>query len=375
MSKWRRESELGGLPSRLQMENWIYLPDGDASPVSFQVEVTVGKDLEILDLKGTDLGEVREYSEALSRLSRQLYHGSEAHNRMASCPCCDTPTDEGAMQTNTFLDVPLHRCRNCGHGFVLNQPVAEVLNAVFTESEAHSSAYVDKESLELRLDQIIGPKLEWTLRQYRERYGTAPEAALDVGAGGGHFVEGLRRAGVQADGYELSSSSRQFASETFGIELRNVDFLSDEGGLVNLVTFWGLLEYTSHPRQFLETARQRLDTSSGLLVVEVQRLDSLSTIAQSTESARIARHMDPTSHVNTFTDESLATVLVESGFTPVAAWYFGMDAYELMVQIALRTNEPNLMTDLVDLIPTVQASVDHGRQCDDIIVAAVPTPQ
>ena len=61
-------------------------------------------------------------------------------------------------------------------------------------------------------------------------------SALDVGAGGGHFVAGLRDAGIAADGIEISVASRQFASEAFGITLSERDFLAgrrQEGLLSN----------------------------------------------------------------------------------------------------------------------------------------------
>jgi hypothetical protein len=82
--------------------------------------------------------------------------------------------------------------------------------------------------------------------------------------------------------------------------------------------------------------------------------------------------MDPTSHVNAFSDESLCTALVEEGFAPIAAWYFGMDAWELVVQVALRAGDEMLVQKLADWIPVVQEAADRGRQCDDVVIAAVP---
>jgi hypothetical protein len=92
-------------------------------------------------------------------------------------------------------------------------------------------------------------------------------------------------------------------------------------------------------------------------------------MVQAQEGAVVARHMDPTSHVNAFSDESLCTALVEEGFAPVAAWYFGMDAWEFVVQAALRAGG-ELVPQLADTIPTLQRAVDRGRQCDDIVVGA-----
>jgi hypothetical protein len=49
-----------------------------------------------------------------------------------------------------------------------------------------------------------------------------------------------------------------------------------------------------------------------------------------------------------------------------------MDFYEFLVQAALRLDEPRVLAELADLIPTLQASLDQGRQCDDLVIAARP---
>lgn len=193
-----------------------------------------------------------------------------------------------------------------------------------------------------------------------------------MGAGGGHFVEGLRRRGLDVTGYELSRASRGFALEAFGLELVADDFLDDDRAQADILTMWGLLEYTPEPRRFLARARQRFADAGGLLVVEVPRFDALGTVVQGTNPDGVARHMDPTSHLNCFTEESLGTALVAEGFRPIAAWYFGMDAYELLVQAALRLDDEGAISALADMIPALQAACDAGRQCDDLIMAAVP---
>ncbi|MFV1852252.1 MAG: class I SAM-dependent methyltransferase [Thalassospira sp.] len=266
----------------------------------------------------------------------------------------------------------LTRCDVCRHGFFAHQPTEEVLREVFAESEAHSSTYVDIEQVEARLSGIIAPKVQWLLDLYASRYQSVPRCAVDVGAGGGHFVEGMRRLGVHTDGYEISRKSRAFAREAFGLNLISDDFLAANREAVDVVTFWGLLEYTPQPKAFLEAARRQMSPENGLLVVEVPRVDCFGTAVQSENSRSIARHLDPTSHVNTFSDAAIATVLVESGFQPIAAWYFGMDVYEFIIQAALRLEDEAVIDKLSGMLPKLQQSLDLGRQSDDLVVAAIP---
>jgi len=105
----------------------------------------------------------------------------------------------------------------------------------------------------------------------------------------------------------------------------------------------------------------------------VPRVDSLRTLVKTMNGAVVARYMDTTTHVNDFSDESLCTALVEEGFSLVAVWYFGPDAYEALVQVGLRLNVQDTLDSLADLIPHLQANCDAGFQCDDAIMATVPS--
>lgn len=368
---WRRITALDGVPAGRARERWEY--DGPQGTVGFDIDVTIGKALDVVALKRTDLAEIRKYAAFLAATAQQLFHAGRKLNRVTTCPCCGVATDNAEDAARIF-GVAYARCGRCGHAFVREQPTPEALQAVFKESEGHSATYIDHASIEVRRAQVIRPKIAWLLDIFHRLHGRNPTFALDVGAGGGHFVAGLRDAGIAAEGIEISAASRRFASDAFGITLSGRDFLADAEAEppCELVTFWGLLEYAPQPRALLGKARRRICPDNGLLVVEVPRLNSLGTAVQAQTPDTVARHLDPTTHVNTFTDSSLATALVETGFRPIAAWYFGMDIYELFVQMALRLGDPAVVDRCADLIPALQVSLDQGRQCDDIIVAAVP---
>jgi 2-polyprenyl-3-methyl-5-hydroxy-6-metoxy-1,4-benzoquinol methylase len=369
--KWSRTIPFSADHSLIRTENWHCHRD-DGSIQSFDVAVRIGKQLDVLSLKGLDLALVREYAAFLSNAASQLYGKLDLCHHVDHCVCCGEVLSGKETEVLRIFQVPYVRCKNCGHVFVPLQPKSETLQAVFEQSENHSSAYVDHSAAEIRLRQIIAPKLQWCLEQFAlASRGKRPRSVIDVGAGGGHFLAGAIRAGLSVEGFELSKVSRAFACEAFGIDLRGDDFLSAECVETDLITFWGLLEYVPEPARFIEAAKGALG-SKGMLVVEVPRVDSLSTVAQMMPGAVVARHMDPTSHINGFSDESLMTMLIQGGFKPVAAWYFGMDIYELIVQMALRNDDDTILESMADFIPRLQQAVDLGRQCDDIIIAAVP---
>jgi 2-polyprenyl-3-methyl-5-hydroxy-6-metoxy-1,4-benzoquinol methylase len=347
-------------------ERWT-APDGRG----FDIDVRLGKPLDVRGLKASSIDDVTEYAAFLRSAAARLY-GEDRPADLGTCPCCRAEAAAAAEVLRVF-DVAYVRCPRCRHGFVRQQPAVQILDEEFTESEEHSSIYTDPATLEVRMAQVVRPKVQWVLDAWSSRFAGSPARAIDVGAGGGHMVAGLREAGMDADGYELSESSRRFARAAFGVELLGDDFLAAAPDPVDVVTYWGLLEYTSDPHAFVDAARRRLTRADGgLLVVEVPRFDSISTAVQGIDGAVVSRHLDPTTHVNCFSDESLATVLLAGGFAPIAAWYFGMDAYELLVQIALRLGGDATLEQLAEPLLALQPALDGALACDDIVLAAVP---
>jgi 2-polyprenyl-3-methyl-5-hydroxy-6-metoxy-1,4-benzoquinol methylase len=369
--KWFRTIPFSADHETQRQEKWQCRGE-DGAVFNFDVNVRSGKPLDIVKLKKLDLAELRGYAEFLQKTARQLYGKGSPLRKITHCPCCGTETGISKDQALSVFTIDYFRCCKCGHVFVQEQPTNTAHQKMFSESESHSATYVDKDTLEFRLRNVVAPKWDWCVTQFSNLHkGKRPSSVLDVGAGGGHFLAMAARSGISVAGFELSKSSRAFARENFGLSLNGGDFLKADLAPVDFVTFWGLLEYVCEPAPFLEKAREVL-RPGGMLVVEVPRADALGTVVQSFPDSVVARHMDPTSHIQAFSDESLMTLLFRSGFQPVAVWYFGMDVYEVLVQTAVRLNNPSVLESMADLIPKLQESVDLGRQCDDIIIAAVP---
>ncbi len=372
MRQWRKTCALTPSPAGQAQERWELWED-ERILASYPVQVRTGKPLDVVGFKSPRLDELKSYAAHLAASARQLYAPEAALSALPACPACLLDSAQVEPQA-AILGVAYGRCPRCGHLFVPRQPSTQAWESFFSASDEHAAAYTDSQAIEQRLAQVVMPKAQWLTQAYQDLYGRAPASLVDVGAGGGHFVEGARRLGCQAQGYELSRASRAFARQNFGLDLRGDDFnrLPPQAGSLDVVTFWGLLEYTPKPRRFLETAHACLGRRESLLVLEVPRHDCLGSALQQAVPTRIARHLDPTSHVNCFSDASLAWALHDCGFTPVAAWYFGMDAYELLLQLAWELDDQEIIARCAPLLLPLQACLDAGRVCDDLVVAAVP---
>jgi SAM-dependent methyltransferase len=369
--KWSRTTAFAADREGEHTEQWTCTHD-DGSCAAFDVAVRAGKPLDVLALKRFDLFQVRDYARFLEEAAAKLYESASRLRAITHCACCGVPAADDNQCILVVFGVPYVRCLRCGHLFVGKQPHSAALERLFSESADHSAIYVDRAAIATRMKQVVEPKLRWCLDRFAASHsGKQPAQVIDVGAGGGHFLAAVNALGMAGEGFELSASSRAFAREAFGLDLCEQNFLTSSRHGVDLVTFWGLLEYVPDPAPLVAKAREVL-AADGMLVVEVPRADSVSTAVQGLSPAVVARHMDPTTHIQAFSDESLMTLLLRSGFRPVAAWYFGMDVYELLVQIACRCDDPAIVEVMAEAIPRIQQALDLGRQCDDIIVAAVP---
>lgn len=199
---------------------------------------------------------------------------------------------------------------------------------------------------------------------------------MDVGAGSGHFVAACRQAGFQADGIELSKSGIGFAKKNFSIDLKYLDFLKQKSEIstYDVITLWGCLEHVSDPMSFLKVAHEKL-SSRGLLVVEVPRWFSLSTFIQKEIPEKVIRHLVPSAHIHMFSDSSIATSFILSDFSPVGAWYFGMDVYETALLLSARYGTSKEKFDLSFIAPHIgplQVLCDQNHLSDFLVFAGTP---
>jgi len=357
---------------KVEREDWSLL-ENDRVLVSYPVDMYLGKELDVLKLRSETTEELLDYAKKFGAIIRSLYADKEKLHKISVCPCCRAAEDrlQPAIEVYEVLYV---RCVDCGHVFIAKQPLPEALFSSFEEEEDLSVFYVDPNTLEMRMRDIIQPKLDWMLDVYQRHVGRKPTSILDVGAGGGHFVAGCQQAGLKAEGLELSSTSVRFAREALGVKLQHGNYLDQiiETGRFDLLTFWGLLEYAPDPAAFFRSARQQLQPDCGMLIVEVPRSDSFCLAVQEQFRETIWRHAMPDSHMNLYSDASLATLLHDNGFKPVAAWYFGMDIYELVMQMGMALGSDDILRRFGRLVSPLQNFVDRARLTDDIVVAAVP---
>jgi 2-polyprenyl-3-methyl-5-hydroxy-6-metoxy-1,4-benzoquinol methylase len=362
--EWKRQRALC-IDDDRAIENWIN-PEGEA----FELNAKYGNPLDIVALKSNIIADFEGRIDSI-RESRIALYQSDRVESVRRCPACDVASDQADYQFSIY-DARYNQCKNCGHVFVSPQPTAEAVDEYYAKSTDYSSTYTDIPSAMQRVAQIGAPRVKWVAETFERRFGRKPEYVLDVGAGGGHFVRASRDAGLRAEGVEISAPSRQFAHDHFGIDLIDQDFTTDvDLDQPDVITFWGVIEHVTLPSSLVEAAARRIG-KEGLVVANVPRWNCLDTGTQSVFNDSVVRHLDPLGHINCFSDNSLAHLFSRFGFDPVAVWYFGMDAYETLMQCGLRSEDPKFFARMKVAIPALQAAIDRAALSDEIALAVAP---
>lgn len=364
---WMRTRTMYGQGQVADEEWWI------RGKQRFRVGVTSGKKTNLLKLKKNSSDQLHAKIAETRKSRVELYSEGELDD-VDTCMVCGAPASE-AVPALVVYHAQYSQCTRCSHVYVIRRPSQATISRFYQSDTAYAATYTDKSAAERRLQTIAEPWVDWLADSFESVHGRPIRSVVDVGAGGGHFVEACRRRGLEAHGIELSEASREFAKQVWGIEEDPRDFLQValEYQGADAVTFWGLLEHVADPGSFLAAAHNIVASSdAGMVAAKLPRWESLSSAAQSICPDTVLRHLDPRGHIMCFTDASAAELYFQNDFQPSNAWYYGMDAYELLMQIANRSGCFDAFLETGEEQVEIQQWIDEARFSDGIVLAGIP---
>lgn len=368
---WYRKDRLSLRQHSVNQEQWSR--EDEAQRWQFPVDTYLGKKTDLLKLKKNVVGNIQKTLDYFRKTRKEVYsHGSP--QMVQHCPVCDASSEETTPRIEIY-GARYVQCQCCSHSYVINRPNPTAIHNFYLSDVNYAATYTDKSAAESRLQAIAVPWRDWMVKVFEKYYGRKPTKVLDVGSGAGHFVEACRRAGIQADGIELSEASRKFSREIWGFELDGNDYTQVYENYLgyDVVTFWGLLEHTPNPKELLEVTKKIFDAGdSGMVIAKLPRWDSVSAFIQNIKTDSIVRHLDPMGHISCYTDESAAELYFRSDFYPIAAWYYGMDVYELLMQLGHQLEAYDVLTHTSDMQMLLQQRLDEAKLSDGLTLVGVP---
>lgn len=202
------------------------------------------------------------------------------------------------------------QCESCGLVFLHPRPSDEELHALYQEEcgATFHHASETSEAYEKRLEA------RWRYRVVEDLLGVRPRRALEIGCGGGYFLEHLRRAGWEVQGMEMAESYVNFARGRLGLDVR--PDLADLRGPYGAVFLFNVLSHLPHPERDLRDARSRL-APDGVLILETGN-------AAEVPPARTGWFGAP-DHILHFGEEALRRLLARAGFGDVRVRRFNVE--------------------------------------------------
>lgn len=352
-----------------RIEVWI-----NDSGKSYPLNINYGKKTDLLGLKQGQLTGFNNQVDGHKKLCYKFLENPQYIEVVNKCPLC------GLDARHAFADAIIqkatyYRCPQCEFRFLKERLSQKALDEFYASDTTLSATLTDRKLTEKRVEDIVTPKVKWVCEKFVEIYGKKPERILDVGAGAGHFVYAGRKLGFDIQGIEPNKPSIDYCKEVFGIDLLPIDFIEyvqkNYNKKVDVITFWAVLEHIPNFMDLLKAAKKLLN-EGGLIVVEVPRWSSLDTVVQKTFSDSVTRHLFPLSHIQIFSDSALATAFIKTGFIPKAAWYFGMDMYELTMQLARALNNDRIIAEGGGVLLNLQPILDQSMLSDTMVFAGTP---
>jgi hypothetical protein len=267
----------------------------------------------------------------------------------------------GALSGNTFLTLrmtvlseiwfPDHPepkltsrcCRTCGFMCYSPRPEEADLEAKyrFLSTRERTGSLMVESPREIRLDR---KRAQYLFASLSRHHNSVPASVLDVGGGDGHLLRSFLAAGSQC--YVLDYNQHPIA----GVTRLGATPADLEGGRTfAAIVCSHVLEHVASPADFLLRLRAAL-LPTGLLYVEVPF-----------EIWRdIPIQLDPVTHVNFFTRESLATILEMNGFRILELQYTLAPYGELYKRVVVAVATPSDIRKPVVRVPRALELLSPG---------------
>jgi len=166
--------------------------------------------------------------------------------KLSACPLCDSPEErlflEGVDYFLTREKFSIVECSTCGFRFTNPRPSVES-SGKYYQTDEYISHDAGKRGI---IPTLYGIARHLTLRSkfgIIKRYSPG-NSILDIGCGTGEFLDYCQKMGLHCIGVEPSDKARNFASTTYGLDVK-ADFLAgiENSDRFDCITLWHVLEH------------------------------------------------------------------------------------------------------------------------------------
>jgi len=300
-----------------------------------------------------------------------------------NCKICSEILPREKHFTNHGTDYYL--CGRCGHLSGRYDDGVEYTKELY-ESGLYATDYWEADPIlfNKRMDAIFIPKLNFMLDSFLMRGINANEMSyLEIGAGAGHLILSMNRAGLDVIGVEISESQVEFANKMIGKELiltMSADKIAETIRTTDreVLIFINVLEHITNLNEVLDSIKANRKIKYIFFSVP---LLSLTCAFEVIFSQVYPRHIGGGGgHTHLFSEKSLAYIFDKYDFKRISTWEFGTDIMDLYRSIVVTLETKGCHQEFITKISTlfqeqsdaIQLIIDKsGMASDTHIVAQV----
>jgi len=221
----------------------------------------------------------------------------------------------------TLEEFSLMRCLNCGLLFTHPVPEPDYADKYYQSKEytSHASGGFTFKNLIYRTARRIALRNKLGLI---EKYSNVGKI-LDIGAGGGDFLNYCKSKGWLVEGIEINSTARLTAKRNFGLEFQtSVNEVRLSSAKFDVITMWHVLEHLHNPRTQMEMNRELL-LDHGLMLIALPDYESWDACYY----GKFWAAYDAPRHLFHFTRKSFQILAEKSGFRIIEVKPLLLDAF------------------------------------------------
>ncbi|MGV9013344.1 MAG: class I SAM-dependent methyltransferase [Flavobacteriales bacterium] len=227
-----------------------------------------------------------------------------------TCPICASTAHAFAFHatdnTVTHEQFSVQRCINCSFLFTSPRPTQASIGAYYL-SENYISHVETARGLQDRMYHLVRKRALKGKHRLIAKY--APTGSvLDVGCGTGDFLAYMADHKYTVQGVEVSSDARNVATKKRLEVSADLETIPN-GGNVNIITLWHVLEHVPYPHATLRQLNAKC-ASGGLLLIAVPDHESWDSQHYGADWAA----WDVPRHLSHFRQQDVHNLLKQTGF-------------------------------------------------------------
>jgi len=267
----------------------------------------------------------------------------------------------------------INKCNSCGFLFTGSPPPESEIGKYYNTADYISHSNTKKGIVNSLFHFTRGLMLFHKRNIVKKSSGLKTGTLLDIGSGTGYFASFMKKSGWDVKGLEINDQARQYAKETFDLEvLTESDLTGIPEGQYDCITLWHVLEHFHDPEKYLSRIKFILK-NNGVCIVAIPNSDSF--------DAKFFKNYwaayDVPRHLWHFNEANFRTFSEKLGFEfksitnlPIDVFYISILSYKY------RGSKLSFISGVLKALPFAFLSIFRKRKSSSLIyILRKPTAQ